>query len=159
MTLGRNARPPSVTGTLAGGVLGAALLVGVNQCAYRLAVTDLDLPRVLGLSFRDPGDAGVTGAGLAWYGVTGGLLVPLLYWLGFRLLGRAGAGPGVCLGVAHYLGSGLLLAASHPRRPKRSDGEGRPMGAFLSGYGVLERAANLVGHLADGLVVGTASGR
>ena len=153
------ATPPSLGGAAQGGLTASGVILALNQVAHAAGLTDYDLLQILGLSFREPGRPALKWLGLIWYVVTGGILVPTFYWLGFRWLGRAGGGPGACLGVAHYLGSGLLLAASDPRRPKRSAGEGRPMGAFLSGYGLLERTANVAGHLAYGFVVGAAAGR
>ncbi len=153
------ATTPSLRGAVRGGLSASSVILALNQGAHAAGLTDYDLLQILGLSFREPDRPALKWSGLTWYFATGGILVPTFYWLGFRLLGRAGGGPGVCLGVAHYLGSGLLLAASDPRRPKRSAGEGRPMGAFLCNYGVLERAANVAGHLAYGFVVGVASGR
>ena len=155
----RKATTPSLRGAALGGLTASGVILALNQGAHAAGLTDYDLLQILGLSFREPGQPTLKWRGLAWYFATGGILVPTLYWLGFYLLGRAGGGPGVCFGVAHYLGSGLLLAASDPRRPKRPAGEGRPMGAFLSRYGVLERTANIAGHLAYGFVVGAASGR
>ena len=144
-------------GAAKGGLTASGVILALNQVAHAAGLTDYDLLQILGLSFGEPDRPTLKWGGLTWYFVTGGILVPTLYWLGFRLLGRAGGGPGACLGVAHYLGSGLL-AASDPRRPRRSAGEGRPMGASC-GYGVLERIANVAGHLAYGFIVGAASGR
>ncbi len=150
-------RPASFAGAVVGGALASAAIIGVNQLAARLRLTDLDLLRVLGLTFRDPSEDGVKPAGLAWYLFSGGLVVPTLYWVGFRLLGRAGAGPGSLFGLGHYVLSGTLLAATTPRRPKDPIGHGRPMGPFLSRYGPLEWLANLAGHLAYGTIVGRAA--
>ena len=155
----RKATRPSLGGAVKGGLTASGVILTLNQVAHAAGLTDYDLLQILGLSFREPGRPTLKWGGLTWYIVTGGILVPTLYWLGFRQLGRAGGGPGVCFGVAHYLGSGLLLAASDPRRPKRAAGEGRPMGAFLGNYGVLERAANVAGHLAYRFLVGVVSGR
>ena len=146
-------------GAVRGGALASAAIVAVNRLAARLKPTDLDLLRVLGLTFRDPGEQGVKPAGLAWYLVSGGLLVPVLYWLGFRLLGRAGARPGGLFGLVHYVLSGALLAATTPRRPKDPVGQGRPMGGFLARYGPLEWLANLVGHVAYGSMLGRMAAR
>ena len=148
---------PSLRGAAQGGLSASSVILALNQVAHAAGLTDYDLLQILGLSFREPGRPTLKWSGLAWYVVTGGILVPTFYWLGLRRLGRAGGRLGVCFGMAHYLGSGLLLAASNPRRPKRSAGEGRPMGVFLSRYGVLERTANIAGHLAYGFVVGAAS--
>ena len=86
-------------------------------------------------------------------------MVPTLYWLGFRSLGTAGARRGLVLGLVHYLASGLLLGASEPASPKRRRGRGWPMGPLLSGYGPLEQAMNLLGHLGYGTLVGLATAR
>ena len=147
-------RPLSLGGAVLGGTVAAAAIIAANQLADRLGLTDLDLLRVLGLTFRDPGQARVKPAGLAWYGLSGGVLVPALYWLGFRRLGRAGSRPGALFGIVHYVASGALLAATAPRHPKQPAGQGRPMGAFLSAYGPLEWSANLAGHLLYGASVG-----
>lgn len=154
---------PPRTATLGGAVLGGGLasaaILAANQLADRLGLTDLDLLRVLGLTFRDPGQDGVKPAGLAWYSLWGGLLVPTLYWLGFRLLGRAGARLGGAFGMVHYVASGALLAATTPRRPKQQAGQGRPMGAYVSRYGPLEWRANLAGHVLYGVIVGRVAAR
>ena len=142
-----------------GGALGSAAILAVNQLADYLELTDLDLLRVLGLTFRDPNEDGIKSVGLAWYGLWGSLVVPTLYWLGFRLLGRSGAWPGGAFGVAHYVLSGVLLAATTPGRPKRPIGRGRPLGGFVSHYGPLEWLANLVGHVLYGAVVGRVATR
>ena len=152
-------RPASLGGAVLGGTLGSAGIIAANQLAERLGLTDLDLLRVLGLTFRDPNESGVKPAGLAWYGATGGLLVPALYWLGFRLLGRAGTWPGGVFGIVHYIVSGALLAVTTPRRPKEVSGYGRPMGAFLAHYGRLEWLANLAGHVLYGIIVGRGAAR
>ena len=131
----RARRPARLGGAVLGGALGSAAIVAVNQAADRLGLTDLDLLRILGLTFRDPEDGGIKPAGLAWYGLWGGLLVPAMYWVGFRRLGRAGGRVGGVFGIVHYLASGTLLAATTPRRPKRVVGRGRPMGGFVSRYG------------------------
>jgi hypothetical protein len=151
--------PATLGGAILGGALAAGAIVLANQLADRLGLTDLDLLRVLGLTFRPPREAGVKPAGLAWYMLSGGVLVPTLYWLGFRLLGRAGAGVGLLFGLLHYVASGALLGATTPRRPKDPVGEGRPMGAFVSRYGPLEWSANLVGHLLYGAVLGRVARR
>jgi hypothetical protein len=150
---------PTLRGALIGGSTASAMIVAVNQLAHRLGLTDYDLPEILGLSFGHPGQRRVKPAGLSWYLLSGGLLVPTSYWLGFRLLGRAGAAAGLGLGIAHYIASGLLLGLTNPDRPKRRRGEGRPMGAFLSRYGLLEQAANIAGHLVYGLCVGRAAAK
>ena len=155
----RHAGTRSFTGALAGGLAASSIIVLANQVAERLGVTELDLPHVLGLSFLDPGQCGIKLAGSAWYFVTGGLVVPTLYWLGFRSLGTAGARRGLALGLVHYLASSLLLSVSEPARPKRRHGRGRPMGPLLSGYGALEQAVNLLGHLGYGALVGLAAAR
>ncbi len=147
-------QPAVLSGAIRGGALASALILLVNQVADRLHLTDLDLLRVLGLTFRDPADRGVKPAGLIWYGVSGGLLAPSLYWLGLRLVGRSGALVGGLFGILHYVVSGAILAATTPRRPKRRFGRGRPMGAFVTSYGPLERLANLAGHMLYGAVVG-----
>ena len=172
MTLGRGdnqdarARAGAVTlgRTLLGGTLASAAILLVNQLADRVGLTDLDLLRVLGLTFRNPSDGGVNDdgvkpAGLVWYSVWGGVLVPALYWLGFRLLGRSGGRVGGLFGILHYVASGALLAATMPRHPKRRFGHGRPMGAFVARYGPLEWLANLAGHVLYGLVVGRVAAR
>jgi hypothetical protein len=46
-------------------------------------------------------------AGSAWYLLTGELVVPTLYWLGFRYPGMAGARRGLALGLVHYLACGV----------------------------------------------------
>ncbi len=145
--------------TVLGGLLASAGLIAANQLAHAAGRTDLDLPRVLGLTFRQPGQAGIKPAGLAWYLVSGGCLVPLLYWLGLRGMGQSGPLPGLLLGTVHYLAASALLALTDPPRPKRSFGEGRPLGAFLRHYGAFERWSNLLAHLGYGVVVGTAAGR
>lgn len=153
-------RPTATLGrTVLGGTLGSAMILVANQLAERLGLTDLDLLRVLGLTFRDPEEAGVRPAGLAWYALTGGVLVPALYWLGFRLLGRSGARPGGAFGIVHYIVSGALVGATTPRHPKRRSGQGRPMGAFVSRYGPLEWLANLAGHVLYGVIVGRVAAR
>ena len=152
-------RPARLGGAVLGGALGSAAIVAVNQAADRLGLTNLDLLGILGLTFRDPEEDGVKPAGLAWYGLWGGLLVPTLYWLGFRQLGRAGARTGGAFGIVHYVASGALLAMTTPRRPKRVVGRGRPMGGFVSSYGPLEWLANLVGHVLYGAVVGRFAAR
>ncbi len=149
----------SIVGALLGGLAASSGILAVNQLANWLRLTDLDLPRVLGLTFRQTGEDQIKRAGLAWYVTSGSLLVPSVYYLGFRLLGRAGPGSGLALGVTHWLISGVLLAASRPRRPKRWLGKGRPMGSFVSEYGPLEWGANVAGHLAYGLAIGAASSR
>ena len=159
MMHGDETGPCSMAATLVGGVVASGVLLLANQAAELLGLTDLDLLRVLGLSFRDPGERKLRAAGAAWYFAAGGILVPLTYWLGFRFLGVAGARWGLALGFVHYLASGVLLAVTEPRHPKRRHGLGRPMGPFLAGYGSLERSINLIGHLAYGSVVGLAAGR
>jgi hypothetical protein len=139
--------------------MASSILLLANQGAGRLGMTDLDLSRVLGLSFREPGERKLKLAGAVWYFAAGGVLVPVLYWLGFRFLEVAGARWGLILGGVHYLASGLLLAVTEPRHPKCWQGRGRPMGPFLTSYGPLERSANLLGHLAYGTVVGIAADR
>ena len=157
--VGGMSRDVSLVRAVAGGLFASGAILAANQGARALRLTGLDLPRVLGLSFRRPGEEGIKLAGGAWYFATGGVMVPTLYWLGLRAMDRAGTGPGLLLGLAHYLGSGLLLAATDPERPKERRGPGRPMGAFLGRYGWLERATNLVGHLGYGAVVGWAAAR
>ena len=151
--------PPTLRGAIAGGTAASALIMAADQLAHPLTLTDYDLPEILGLSFGHRGQRRVKPAGLAWYFFSGGLLVPTGYWLGFRLLGRTGVVPGLGLGIGHYLAAGALLGLTNPERPKRQRGHGRPMGAFLSRYGPLEQAANLVGHLIYGLCVGRAAAR
>jgi hypothetical protein len=148
---------PSVTGALLGGLGASSGILALNQLATWLRLTELDLPCLLGLAFRQTGEDRIKLAGLAWYLTSGSLLIPSLYYLSFRLLGRAGPGPGLAVGVTHWLISGVLLAATRPRRPKRSVGKGRPMGSFVSEYGRLEWCANVAGHLAYGLAIGVAA--
>jgi len=155
----RHAGPRSFTGALVGGLAASSALLLANKLAARFKLTDLDLPHVLGLSFLDPGQHGIKLAGSVWYFLTGGLVVPTLYWLGFRALGMAGARRGLALGLMHYLASALLLGVSEPECPKRRHGRGRPMGPLLSGYGALERTVNLLGHLGYGALVGLAAAR
>ena len=157
--LSGDGRPASLGGAVLGGSLASAAIIAADQLAERLGLTDLDLLRVLGLTFRDPGEDGLEPAGLVWYGFWGGLLVPALYWLGFRLLGRAGTRPGLLFGTLHYVASGALLAATTPRRPKDPAGHGRPMGGFLARYGPLEWVANLTGHVLYGGIVGRMAAR
>lgn len=145
---------PSLIGAILGGLAASGGILVANQAADRLGLTELDLLRVLGLTFREPDVDGVRSAGLAWYVTSGGLVVPLLYWLGFSLLGRVGGGAGVSLGLVHYVVSGCVLAMTHPQRPKRLRGKGRPMGGFVFAYGPLEWGANLAGHLVYGMLVG-----
>jgi hypothetical protein len=152
-------RPATLAGAILGGVLASGLILLVNQLADRLGLTDLDLLRVLGLTFRSPRDEDVKPVGLAWYALSGGILVPTLYWLGFRLLGRGGAGVGLVFGGLHYVASGAILGATTPRRPKDPAGEGRPMGAFVTRYGRLEWLANLVGHAFYGALLGRVARR
>jgi len=154
-----HARPRSFTGTLAGGLVASSVILLANQVAERLGVTELDLPQVLGLSFLDSGQDGTKLAGSAWYFLTGGLVVPTLYWLGFRFLGMAGARRGLALGLVHHLASALLLRVSEPECPKRRHGRGRPMGPLLSRYGRLEQAMNLLGHLGYGTLAGLTAAR
>jgi hypothetical protein len=150
---------PSLRGALAGGAAASSAIIALDQLAHRLGLTDYDLPKILGLTFRDPGQPGLKLSGLAWYFLTGGLAIPAFYWLGFSAVRRADARIGLGLGALHWLLSGLLLAVTRPPRPKRARGEGRPMGGFLSKYGLLERSANIIGHLAYGAVVGAAASR
>lgn len=152
-------RPCSLARAVAAGLGASAAILAANQAADRLALTDLDLPRVLGLSFRDPGQVGLKPAGAAWYFLAGGLLVPTAYWLGFRALGGAGLRRGLAFGLLHYAISGLILALTEPRHPKRRHGRGRPMGPLLAHYGAFERVANALGHLAFGAAIGALSGR
>jgi len=155
----RHAEPRSFTGTVAGGLVASSVILLANQVAERLELTDLDLPPVLGLSFLDPDQHGIKLAGSVWYFFTGGLVVPTLYWLGFRLMGMAGARRGLAFGTVHYLASGMLLVVSEPRYPKRRRGRGRPMGPLLSRYGALEQAMNLLGHLGYGTLLGLTAAR
>ena len=124
-----HAGPRSFTGALAGGLAASSVILLANQVAEPLGVTELDLPHVLGLSFLDPGQYGIELAGSAWYFLTGGLVVPTLYWLGFRSLGTAGARRGLALGLVHYFASSLLLSVSEPACPKRRHGRGAADGA------------------------------
>jgi hypothetical protein len=144
---------------LLGGLGASVAILAANQAGRAAGLTELDLPRVLGLSFRGPREAGVREAGILWFLASGGVLVPTLYWLGLRGLNRAGSRAGVVLGAVHYVASGLLLAFTDPEQPKDRGGTGRPMGAFLTRYGLVEQMTNLVGHLAYGAVVGAAAGR
>ena len=148
--------------TLVGGVLASAGIIGANQLVHAVGRTDLDLLKVLGLTFRRAGQAGVKPAGLIWYLFTGGVVVPLLYWLGLRLMGRAGPMPGLLLGVVHYFGANALLALTDTEPSEASTdsrGEGRAMGAFLRHYGSLEQVTNVLAHLGYGMTVGIAAGR
>ena len=151
--------PPSLRGAVLGGTVGAVAIMATNQLAESLGLTELDLPRVLGLTFRNPGQEGVKPTGHAYYAAWGGLVVPGLYWLGLRKLGSVGGRAGLALGVVHYLLSGAILAVTTPRRPKCRRGKGRPMGGFVSGYGPLEWTANLGGHLAYGALIGAGADR
>ena len=155
----RPAEPASFIDTLRGGFIASSVLLIANQVATYLRVTDLPLPQVLGLSFLDPNRPGIKLAGSVWYFLTGGLVVPTFYWLGFGFLRRAGAWCGVAFGLAHYVASGALLAVSVPRGPKRPSGRGRPMSPLLSRYGLLEQAVNLLGHLGYGTVLGWSAAR
>jgi hypothetical protein len=148
--------PARLVPTLLGGSGASALILIANTAAHARGWTTLDLPVVLGLTFRRPGESGLVAAGTAWYFLTGGLLVPVLYWLALRGLRRSGAGSGALLGLVHLALASGLLALSEPRPPRRP-GRGRPMGALLRHYGWLERAANVLGHLAYGAAVGMAS--
>jgi hypothetical protein len=148
--------PARLMPTLLGGTAASAAILIADMLACRLGWTALDLPLVLGLTFRRAGSTGLATAGTAWYFLSGGLLVPMLYWLALRGLGRSGPGTGVLLGLAHLALASGLLALTEPRPPRRW-GRGRPMGALLSHYGWLERAANVLGHLAYGALVGMAS--
>ena len=141
---------PSLLGTILGGLGVSVGILAANRLAERLELSELDLPRVLGLTFRDPEQDRVQTTGLLWYFAWGGAVVPTLYWLGFRAPGRTGARAGFVLGIGHYLVSGAILGASHPDYPKQSRGPGRPMGLF-------DWCANLAGHIAYGLVVGWAA--
>jgi hypothetical protein len=141
---------------LLGGLAASAVILIANTAAHARGWTALDLPVVLGLTFRRPGQPGLAAAGTAWYFLSGGLLVPTLYWLALRGLGRSGPGSGAVLGLAHLALASGLLALSEPRPPK-GRGRGRPMGALLRHYGWLERAANVLGHLAYGVAVGMLS--
>lgn len=155
--IGQSARPAGFGRAVLGGAIASTAILLANQAADRLGLTDLDLLRVLGLTFRDPNQAGIRPAGLVWFGLSGGLLVPSVYWLGFRLLGRSGAANGALFGAVHYVVSGAILAATTPRHPKRRVGHGRPLGGFVSRYGPLEWLANLTGHLLYGVAVGRAA--
>jgi hypothetical protein len=151
----------SLPRTILGGAIGSAALLTSNQAAHAAGITELDLGEVLGRSFRWAGSGARQrkAAGFAWYAASGGVLVPLLYWLGFRALGGASVPRGVALGLVHFIASGVLLALTDPRRPRKGQGEGRPMGGFLTRYGGLERVSNGVGHLAYGAIVGAAARR
>src|SRR5689334_5507872 len=100
--------------TLLGGVAASAVILIANTLSRRLGWTALDLPVVLGLTFRRPGEPGLVTAGTAWYLLSGGVLVPTLYWLALRGLGRAGPGSGALLGLAHLVLASGLLAVTEP---------------------------------------------
>jgi hypothetical protein len=148
--------PARLLPTLLGGLVASAVILIGNTAAQARGWTALDLPFVLGLTFRRPGQPGLAAAGTAGYFLSGGVLVPSLYWLALRGLGRSGPGTGALLGLAHLAAASGLLALSEPRPPRRR-GRGRPMGALLRHYGWLERTANVLGHLGYGAVVGMAS--
>jgi hypothetical protein len=152
----------TVWGALAGGAVGAVVLVSGLRIAQELGWTRMDIPLLLGTAFTDKRSR-ATAIG---YGVhfVNGLGFALIYAAVFEAVGRAGWLFGLVLGAVHasFVGGGLvnvLLPAVHPRMGTPwTDAEETPLleppGFMLLNYGRSTAAVTLVLHMAYGAIVG-----
>jgi hypothetical protein len=152
----------TLSGAIAGGVIGTVVLTTSLRGAQELGWTRMDLPFLLGTAFTaNRGRANVLGYAIHF---ANGLLFSLAYYGIFAAVGRAGWLFGALLGLVHAAFSGgtlvtILLPAIHPRMGTRwSDAEETPLleppGFLLRNYGERTVIANFISHIAYGAIVG-----
>jgi hypothetical protein len=152
----------TLSGALAGGLVGTVVLTSGLRIAQELGLTRMDIPLLLGTVFTDNrSHASVVGYFLHF---VNGLGFAVVYYAIFRAVGHAGWGFGAVLGVVHALFAGgalvtILLPAIHPRMGTPwSDAEETPLleppGFMLVNYGRRTALWTLVVHIAYGAIVG-----
>src|SRR5262245_33250946 len=151
----------TVWGALAGGLVGAVVLVSGLRVAQVAGWTRFDLPLLLGTVFTE-NRSRATSIGYALH-LLNGLLFALVYFAIFAAVGQAGWLFGLVLGAVHaaFVGGlvNVMLPAVHPRMGNPwTDAEETPLleqpGFLLVNYGPRTAATTFVLHLAYGAIVG-----
>jgi hypothetical protein len=152
----------SLSGAIAGGVVGTVVLSTSLRAAQEMGWTRMDLPLLLGTVFT----AHRSRASVIGYFVhfANGIAFALMYYAVFAAVGRAGWIFGAALGLVHGAFAGgalvtILLPAIHPRMGTPwSDAEETPLleppGFLLRNYGERTVVGNLIAHVAYGAIVG-----
>jgi hypothetical protein len=152
----------SISGAIAGGVVGTVLLTTGLRGAQEYGLTRMDLPLLLGTVFSQ-GRRRAMVLGYALHFMNG-VMFALAYYAVFAATGRAGWLFGLGLGAVHGLFAGsafvnILLPAVHPRMGTPwSDARETPLleppGFLLANYGERTVVVTFALHLVYGTIVG-----
>jgi uncharacterized membrane protein YagU involved in acid resistance len=142
---------------------GNAVLAGIIATAVMTALMYLgkamgmamDMPRMLGLMFVDPGSGAVAILGLVAH-VMMGIVFAIVYVLLFRALGIAPRWQwGAVFGAVHGVLAGMALGMMPALHPRMGNGEELPApGLFGHNLGAAVPMAVVLLHVVFGAVVG-----
>jgi hypothetical protein len=152
----------SLSGALAGGLLGTFVLTTVLRMASELGLTRIDLPFLLGTVVTENRTRAKALGYVAHFAF--GLLFASGYYLIFRMIGSSGWVLGATFGLVHGLFAGtalvnILLPLVHPRMgapwtdARRTPLVERPSFLMLN-YGASTPVVSTIAHVAYGAIVG-----
>jgi hypothetical protein len=151
-----------IWGALVGGLVGTVVLTTILRAASEFGLTRMDIPFLLGTAVTDD-RVRAKAIGYALHFVFG-LLVALVYYAIFRVIGQSGFLLGAGFGLLHALFASsalvnILLPVVHPRMGTTFDAAGstpllEPPGFLLVNYGRQTLLATVLAHVAYGAIVG-----
>ncbi|HJL17599.1 MAG TPA: hypothetical protein RMH99_18185 [Sandaracinaceae bacterium LLY-WYZ-13_1] len=149
-----------------GALLGSLLMTGLMSAGRFLGLSRMSLPFVLGTMFTPNRDRAVP-LGLAMH-IGSAMVVSLLYFAVFRLMGGAPWWMGGLLGLGHGVATYLLFLPSlpglHPRMASERDGPEptrvlEPPGPLGLNYGKRTPLIGILAHVVFGVVVAVFCGQ
>jgi hypothetical protein len=152
----------SLSGALAGGLLGTFVLTTVLRMASELGLTRVDLPFLLGTALTENRTRAKALGYVAHFGF--GLLFASGYYLIFRMVGSSGWVLGTVFGLVHGLFAGtalvnVLLPLVHPRMGAPwTDARSTPLverpSFLMLNYGASTPMVSTLAHVLFGAIVG-----
>lgn len=142
----------------AGGVAGAAVMMGSLYAGRAVGLMDADFARYQGCMLLRRADSRAELVGWGCH-LGMGAVLGLGHAAGYEVLGvEPGWRSGALLGLAHGVGAGAALPAMDAANPCVRSGALDGFGAFAKRRGALMVAGFLVGHVVYGAIVGAAYG-